>query len=134
MFNFSYKSCHLMYENNLFEPKKHHLINPGGISCPNFQGLRITIYVELKYEEMCEIDLLQDSAASSLKIQYRSSSAVVFYDLCDEGGRVITTGKIDNGEAIVSTKALSEGVYTIFIVDGSQLKKANFRQIKSSDN
>ncbi len=122
-----------MEKNGPFKPKNGHLINQSPFFDPSFSGLRIPIYVGLILEEMCEIDLLHDSATSSLKIQYKSNSAVVFYDLCDEGGRVITTGKLDNGEAIVCTKALSNGVYTIFVVDGSELKKTNFRQ-KSPDN
>lgn len=75
---------------------------------------------------MSEIDLLKDLASKTLTINYKSDTHYVFFDLCDDGGRVMQTGKLESGKAEVCLKSLAAGLYSVYIVDGGVLKERKF--------
>ncbi len=61
-----------------------------------------------------------------LNINYRPSSAKPLYDICDENGRIIKTGKITRGEMKVAVSDLLSSAYIFLILDGDQIKKHRF--------
>ena len=79
---------------------------------------------------MSEIDVQQDASNSTLTIAYEPGEENVFFDLCDEGGRVVETGSISKGVVQLSMDKISGGYYTIFVVDGGVLKKKRFHLVK----
>lgn len=75
---------------------------------------------------MSEIDLIKNLVSKTLTINYKSDTPSVFFDLCDDGGRVMHTGKLDSGKAEVCIKTLNSGMYSVYIVDGGELMERKF--------
>lgn len=61
-----------------------------------------------------------------LNIDYRPSSSKPLYDICDENGKIIKTGKITRESMKVAVNDLLSSAYIFLILDGDQIKKQRF--------
>tara|TARA_B100000963_G_C22141138_1_gene457589 strand:+ start:227 stop:484 length:258 start_codon:yes stop_codon:yes gene_type:complete len=61
-----------------------------------------------------------------LNIEYKPRSAKPLYDICDEHGRIIKTGKITRNQMKLAVGDLINAAYVLLILDGDQIKKHRF--------
>ena len=62
-----------------------------------------------------------------LKISYRAQSNKPLYDICDENGKIIKTGKITRSSMKVAVSDLLNAAYVFLILDGDRIKKQRFQ-------
>ncbi len=60
-------------------------------------------------------------------IKHVPSNENAIYDICSLEGRVLITGRFKGRNTVVDLEGYPEGLYNIFILDGSQLYKNSFR-------
>lgn len=70
------------------------------------------------------IDLSEDQ--QFLNIDYRAISSKPLYDICDENGRILKTGKITREKMKVAVSDLLNSAYIFLILDGDEIKKQRF--------
>ena len=61
-----------------------------------------------------------------LNVEYKPRSANPLYDICDEHGRIIKTGKITRNQMKLAVADLINAAYVLLILDGDQIKKQRF--------
>ncbi len=61
-----------------------------------------------------------------LEVNYLPQSEKPLYDICDESGRIIKTGKLRHGKMQVLVSDLLSSVYIFLILDGDEIKQQRF--------
>lgn len=61
-----------------------------------------------------------------LEIHYKPGTSDALYDICDENGRILKTGKLDRKQMRVSVQDLLNSAYVFLVLDGEQIRTRRF--------
>ena len=75
---------------------------------------------------MGKIEILDSPENTDMIIQYISSEPKVFFDICDDGGRIVLTGTLHDGQTKVCKNEIGKGFFNLVIVDGTSMEKKRF--------
>lgn len=67
-----------------------------------------------------------DREHKELILDYEPRSDRSFYDICTEYGKVLQTGRIDKSSTRLNLSDLSNGIYSIHVIDGDEIKRRWF--------
>lgn len=62
-----------------------------------------------------------------LEVSYQPQSEKPLYDICDESGRIIKTGKITRDNMRVAVADLFSSGYIFLILDGDEIRQQRFK-------
>ena len=63
---------------------------------------------------------------SQLYIEYLPQTSRTVFDVCDENGRIIKTGSINDFETKIEITDLANSKYVLLILDGDRVNSQNF--------
>lgn len=78
----------------------------------------------IRTEELIKVHL--SCCKSNLYIEYLPQTSRTIFDVCDENGRIIKTGKINNLETGIPISDLPKGKYILLILDGDRVNSQKF--------
>ncbi len=61
-----------------------------------------------------------------LEVDYRPSSEGALYDICDQNGRILKTGKLNGRRLKVAVNDLISQAYVLLILDGKEIRSRRF--------
>lgn len=73
-----------------------------------------------------KLNIMIDEGQDKLNLEYKPKSEKPIYDICDEDGNIIKSGKLDLLRTEISVKDLFNAVYVLLILDGDQIRSKKF--------
>ena len=67
-----------------------------------------------------------DKQAMRLLVQYRIRSQKAYYDICDDTGKTMQSGKLSDVKTILDLSALKGKQFVLLIMDGKYINRKNF--------
>ncbi|NEN24814.1 hypothetical protein G3O08_15025 [Cryomorpha ignava] len=63
---------------------------------------------------------------SNLYVEYLPQTSRTIFDICNENGRIIKTGSINDFETKIDISELENSKYVLLILDGDRVNSQNF--------
>ena len=72
------------------------------------------------------LNLMLDDSQEYLSLDYSPKSEKPIYDICDEDGNIIKSGKLIVGHTRIAVNELFNAVYVLLNLDGDQIRSKKF--------
>lgn len=67
-----------------------------------------------------------DHGQQHLEVEYHSGTASPLFDICDENGRILKSGKFRSEANRINVQDLLNSVYVFLILDGDRIRSRRF--------
>lgn len=68
-----------------------------------------------------------DDDQQHLEVEYHSGSGTPLFDICDEKGRILKSGKFLHDENRINVQDLLNSVYVFLVLDGDRIRSRRFK-------